>query len=237
MKISRAFDLHSIRNVWLVGLLSLTVLLAGCAGVSETQRPAAPRAPDESALQQTPRRFTGLSPVAPQPSDSALKPGLAIHFHRNYNSRSLNALTGGFVQDRPGISGAPIPQVNHQFDRDVHLYDSGRSRFLGVRMQGLLHLSESGTYTLRALVNDGVRIYIDDTMIVEDPRFGADRYAVPAEFSITEPGWYALKIEYFQRQGSAVLKLLWRTPSSDTFEVIPAKAFAHIGDEFAAVSP
>jgi hypothetical protein len=237
MKISRAFDPHSIRNIWWIGLLSLTVLLAGCAAVSETQRPAAPRTPDESALQQTPRRFAGLSPVAPQPADAALKPGLAIHFHRNYNSRSLNALTGGFLQDKAGISGAPIPQVNHEFERDAALYDSGRSRFLGVRMQGLLHLPESGTYTLRALVNDGVRIYIADTMIIEDPGFGADRYALPAEVSITEPGWYALKIEYFQRQGSAVLKLLWRTPSSDTFAVIPEKAFAHTGSEFAAVNP
>lgn len=237
MKISRAFDPHSIRNVWLVGLLSLTVLLAGCAGVSETQRPAAPRSPDESALQQTPRRFSGLSPVAPQPSEAALNPGLAIHFHRNYNSRSLNALTGGFLQDKAGISGAPIPQVNHEFERDAALYDSGRSRFLGVRMQGLLHLPESGAYTFRALVNDGVRIYIDDTMIFEDPRFGADRYALPAELSITEPGWYALRIEYFQRQGSATLKLFWRTPSSDIFEVIPAEAFAHTGNEFAAATP
>jgi hypothetical protein len=237
MQIRSVFDPHSTRNVWLVALLTLAVLLAGCAGVSETQRPAAPRSPDESALQQTPRRFSGLSPVAPQPVDSALKPGLAIHFHRNYNSRSLNALTGGFVQDRPGISGESIAQVNHEFEPDAALYDSGRSRFLGVRMQGMLHLSESGTYTLRALVNDGVRIYVDDTMVIEDPKFGADRYALPAELSITKPGWHALRIEYFQRQGSAVLKLFWRTPSSDTFEVIPAKAFAHTGNEFAAVNP
>lgn len=237
MKIRCVFAPQSTRSVGLAAFLSLTVLLAGCAGVSETQRSAAPRSPDESALQQTPRRFSGLSPVAPQPSDSVLKPGLAIHFHRNYNSRSLNALTGGFLQDKAGISGAPIPQVNHQFERDAVLYDSGRSRFLGVRIEGLLHLPESGTYTFRALVNDGVRIYIDDTMIVEDPRFGADRYALPAELSITEPGWYALRIEYFQRQGSAVLKLFWRTPSSDSFEVIPAKAFAHTGNEFAAVNP
>jgi hypothetical protein len=220
----------SIKFVRLIFALCLLILILGCAGVSETQAPA--KGPDESALAKPPRQFSGLSPVAPQPSPSDLKPGLAVHFHRNYNSRSINALTDGYLQDKTGISGTPILQLNHQFDRGAVLFDSGRNSFLAVRMQGLIHLPGSGKYTLRALVNDGVRIYIDGQMIIDEPKYGSDRYAVPAELSITSPGWYSIKVEYFQRQGSAALKVFWSAPASETFDVIPGEVFAHTGTEF-----
>ena len=76
----------------------------------------------------------------------------------------------------------------------------------------------------------------DGQRIIDDPKFGADRYALPAELSITAPGWYSLKVEYFQRKGSAALKVSWSTPSSDAFEIIPEKALAHTGSEFTTAS-
>lgn len=79
-----------------------------------------------------------------------------------------------------------------------------------------------------------MRIYLDGKMIIEDRKCGADRYALPAEVSITSPGGYALRVEYFQRQGSAMLKFFWRTPSSDSFVIVPENAPAHTGEEFAA---
>jgi len=220
------------RSMWLYFLLGFFILLAGCGGMSNTRASSAPKGPDESALNQAPRQIGALSPVVPQPTPSDLKPGLAVHFHRNYNSRSLNALTDGYVQDKTGMSGAPILQLNHQYDRGAVLFDSGKNSFLAVRMQGLIHLPESGTYTIRALSNDGVRIYVDGKRIIDDPKFGADRYAVPAELSITTPGWYSLQVEYFQRQGSAALKVFWRTPAAETFVIVPGEALAHIGNEF-----
>jgi len=221
----------SVNIARLFSILCFFILVVSCAGTSETK---APKGPDESALNQPPRQFNGLSPVAPQPSSADLKPGLAVHFHRNYNSRSLNALTDGYVQDETGMSGAPALQLNYQYERGAVLFDSGKDSFLAVRMKGLIHLPQSGKYTIRALSNDGVRLYVDGKRIIDDPKFGADRYAVPAELSIATPGWYPLKVEYFQRQGSAALKVFWRTPASESFAVIPEEAFAHTGNEFAA---
>lgn len=234
MQKESVFTRVSNKGARLVCLWVFCVWMAGCAGMSQSSAPSAPKGPDESALNKSPRQFSGLSPVTPQPSPSQLQPGLAVHFHRNYNSRTINALTDGFLQDKAGIPGAPVLQLDHQFDRGTAIYDSGRNIFLAVRMKGLIHLPESGKYTIRVVSNDGVRLYVDDTMIVDDPRFGADRYAVPAELSITTPGWYSLQVEYFQRQGSAALKASWRTPAADSFVVIPAEAFAHTGNEFQA---
>lgn len=232
MRIQNLIRGVSSKNLLRLSLLCIFGLPLACGGMSNTHMSSAPEGPDESALNQTPRQFSGLSPVASQPAPGDLKPGLAVHFHRNYNSRSINALSDGYVQDKAGMSGAPILQLNHQYDRGSVLFDSGKNSFLAVRMKGLIHLPQSGKYTIRALSNDGVRIYVDDKMIIDDPKFGADRYAVPAELSIMTPGWYALKVEYFQRQGSAVLKAFWRTPASESFVIVPEEAFAHTGNEF-----
>jgi len=184
---------------------------------------------DTTQLQKPPILATGLSPLNPQPADTALVPGLAVSYFFNYKARHLNPLTNGNVPNKRGTPGKPIPYLNHQFGRG-EVFDSGRTRLVAMRMQGLLYFSQSGTYTLLGLANDGLRIYLNDQRIIDDPAWHArgDQYTVGVIAEIAQAGWYPMKVEYNQRKGTAAIGFFWRRPGADGFEPVPAEAYAHI---------
>jgi hypothetical protein len=229
----------------IAGLLAALVLivfsLAGCAG-SEPMKKTQEGEPqpqitlsknmptaDTAQLQKPPILVTGLSPLNPQPADTALVPGLAVAYFYNYKARHLNSLTKGNVPNKKGTPGKPIPYLNHHFGRG-EVFDSGQTRLVAMRMQGLLHFSQTGTYTLLGLSNDGLRIYLDDRLIIDDPAWHArgDQYSVGVIAEITQAGWYPMKVEYNQRKGTATIGFFWRRPGADGFEPVPAEAYAHI---------
>ena len=164
----------------LAGLLPALVLivasLAGCAGSEPMPTPSEgepqplitmsanmPTA-DTSLLQKPPILVTGLSPLDPQPADTERVPGLAVAYFHNYKDRHLNRLSRGSLSNQKGTPGEPIPFLNHHFGRG-EVFSSGSSRLIAMRMQGLLHFPQAGTYTLLGLANDGLRIYLDDQLI------------------------------------------------------------------------
>ena len=185
--------------------------------------------PDETQLHLPPQRFTGLLPTAPQPAAGDLAPGLAIEYFYNYFFRHLDLLTENKLGIKKGRPGKPVPFLNHQFLKN-NVFDSGTNRGIAMRMRGQLLFNQTGSYTFRALCNDGLRVYISDRMIINDPTQHSDRYTIQALVEITEIGWYPLKVEYFQRKGTAAIKLLWRRPGSDTFQPVPAEVFSHFTD-------
>jgi hypothetical protein len=215
--------------------------LAGCAGSEPMTTPqgAEPQpqitlsenmpTADKSQLKKPPILVTGLSPLNPQPADTALVPGLAVAYFYNFKDRHLSRLTKGNLSNQKGTPGEPIPFLNHHFGRG-EVFSSGRSRLIAMRMQGLLHFSETGTYTLLGLSNDGLRIYLDDQRIIDDPEWHAlgDQYSVGVIAKITQAGWYPMKVEYNQRKGTAAIGFFWRRPGADRFEPVPAEAYAHI---------
>jgi hypothetical protein len=225
----------------LFAALILTVLiLAGCAGSGPAKAPekGVPQPQvslpenmppgDKARLQAPPLVVTGLSPLNPQPADTALVAGLAVAYFSNYFARHLNPLTRGNVPNKEGTPGDPIPFLNHQFGRG-EVFGSGQSRGVALRMHGLLRFAESGSYTLLALSNDGLRIYLNSQLVIDDPAWHArgNQYSVRAIAEIAQPGWYPIKVEYFQRKGTAAIGLYWRRPGADGFEPVPAEAYAH----------
>ena len=222
-------------------LVLIAFSLAGCAGsdpvitptegepqplitLSENMPPA-----DKANLKTPPWIASGLSPLNPQPAETALAPGLTVAYFYDYKHRHLSQLTRGNVPNKKGTPGKPIPYLNHHFGRD-EVFDSGSNRLVAMRMQGLLHFPRTGTYTLLALSNDGLRIYLDDQLIIDDPEWHArgDQYTVGVIAEITQAGWYPMKVEYNQRKGTAAIAFFWRRPGAERFEPVPAEAYAHI---------
>ena len=225
----------------LAALILMVLILAGCAGTGPVKTPeeGVPQAQvaiqdnmppgDKSQLQKPPILATGLSPLNPQPADPALVPGLAVAYFYDYKARHLNSLTKGNVPNKKGTPGEPIPFLNHHFGRG-EVFNSGSNRLVAMRMQGLLHFPQTGTYTLLGLSNDGLRVYLDDQRIIDDPEWHArgDQYTIGVVTEITQPGWYPMMVEYNQRKGTAAIGFFWRRPGADGFEPVPAEAYAHI---------
>lgn len=160
--------------------------------------------------------------------EGRLKPGLDPIYYLDYFKRDVRRLPSGEQSSVYTVfHGAPILELNHSFGKG-EVFASGASRGVGIRMRGYLQFDQSGEYTVQALANDGIIVRIDGVEVLSDPMQHSDRLTDASRLTIAVPGWYPLEIDYFQRKGTATLKLLWQPPGSDAQVPIPAGAYGHI---------
>ncbi len=159
-----------------------------------------------------------------------LVPGLRVFYFDGKYSTVRQVPDSNIAVSEEGRSGAIIATINHQFGQN-EIFDSGRTREVGVQMIGYLLLDQKGSYEFQALSNDGVEVIIDGNSILIDPDVHADRLSDIGRLSVQETGWHSLMVKYFQRKGTAAIKLFWKTPGKDAFDVVPAMAYGHLPDD------
>lgn len=193
-------------------MLALTVML--------TPVPAAVAAP-----------IAGVMPLSPQPEADAIVPGLAVE----YLFQKFYALDEIYEADVAPERGEPIPILDQVTETDpatredkiVNVLTSDQSVMVGAFIHGMLHFDTAGTYVLHLVSNDGVRFWLGGVMVWEDPEVHFDRESDPLEIVIQDTGWYALKMDYYQKKGTSALQLLWTPPGGEK-TVVPAEALAHV---------
>jgi hypothetical protein len=65
----------------------------------------------------------------------------------------------------------------------------------------------AGLYRFHAIVDDGVRVYVDDQLLIDEWRDGARR-EVTADRRLTT-GYHRLRVEYYERTGEAYIAVSW----------------------------
>ena len=141
--------------------------------------------------------------------------------------RNLDSIPGNGSSSFRKKTGKPIFELNHQFGKE-EIFDSGTNRGVAMRMLGYLVIKEEGLYQLQALSNDGVKVMLSGETVISDPEQHSDRLSNIGNVTIDKAGHYPLQVEYFQRKGTAALKLFWKTPGSENFVPIPANAYVHL---------
>ncbi|KAB1161971.1 DUF1080 domain-containing protein [Micromonospora sp. AMSO12t] len=93
-----------------------------------------------------------------------------------------------------------------------------------VHVLGNVNITQAGSYTFRLISDDGSRLLIDDTLIVDhDGAHGPE----PKDGAVDlTTGYHSLRIEHFERTGGQQLTLQWRTPGSSTFVTVPNSALS-----------
>jgi hypothetical protein len=159
---------------------------------------------------------------------AALQAGLAVYYRHGF-WRHVDQMPSikGFVEK--GERGGPITLINHRFGQG-EVFDSGRSRGIGVQMMGFIHLDEAGTWRFQVHANDGIEVTIGETKVVDDPGWHSDRYSEPMEFHAEKAGWFPLLLRYFQRKGTATLEFYWQAPGEEGFTIVPPSAYGHLPD-------
>ena len=66
---------------------------------------------------------------------------------------------------------------------------------------------DPGTYRLRALADDGVRVWVDDELVIDAWQ---DQIRTWHETTIELDGEHKLRIEYFENIGGAALSFSWK---------------------------
>jgi PA14 domain len=194
-----------------IGILFwMIILMSGCGVVQHMEGQEDANAPKDGLLQSEKIQTT---------------PGLSVVYTSN-KIRHINEMPGSDWMMKNGSHGEPIPMIAHQFGSG-EVFDSGKKREVCVQMKGYLGFNETGSYLIKANSNDGVRVFLDNKMILDDPDVHSDRFTPEVKIEIKKPGRYPILVRYFQRKGSATLEMHWKTPGSDTFDFIPASAYSH----------
>jgi hypothetical protein len=164
-------------------------------------------------------------PLSPQPAATTLQDGLTakIYFSRFEHIDDLQRF----------IDAAPRPNETRTLPNLDYAWGAGNvlgttsSDLVGARIDGLILLDERGTYRLMVTSNDGVRLTVGGVALFEDPDIHSDRDSPPIPIEVTTPGWYPIDILYFEKKGTATLKLAWSPPDRAAFVPVPPAAFKH----------
>ena len=103
-------------------------------------------------------------------------------------------------------------QVNYDWGTGSPDPSMGADTF-SVRWSGLLLVPETGTYTFSTLNSDGVRLYINGVLVIDDYVDQATNWTDGASVNLTAGQRVDLQMEYYENTGSAVAKLKWTGPS------------------------
>ncbi len=81
-----------------------------------------------------------------------------------------------------------------------------------------------GTYTFRLTSDDGSKLWLGDTLVVDhDGTHGAEPKDGTVELTA---GVHPLRVEHFERDGGQQLALAWRPPGASDFAVVPSSVLS-----------
>lgn len=168
---------------------------------------------------------SGIKPISPQPEAKSIAPMLSVIYY-DLKIRWVDELEQ-YAKIREGRRGEPLPSLNY-CDCGGNVLTTDRKMLVGALIDGLMKFDVPGTYQLAAVSNDGIRLYVDGELIIDDPGVRPTEFTDTTTVTIVEPGWYGLHIKYFQRKGTAALELYWKKPDMDELKIVPAEAYAHV---------
>lgn len=153
----------------------------------------------------------------PIPTDYLFEPG----------SETDHGLTAEYF-DNPWLDGPPlVRRTDSQIDFGWTLYSPDPSLpfdWYSARWQGGLMVPSPGTYRLGIEGNDGYRLYLDDSLLVDN--WAKRSYgAVLKDVELTA-GVHDVRIEYFESTGNARLKLVWDHGVTDRSRALIAEGTA-----------
>jgi beta-glucosidase len=114
--------------------------------------------------------------------------------------------------DNPTLSGRPVAtRIDSQVDFDwltgASLPQLSSDRF-SVRWTGLIRASDAGPHVFRARSDDGIRVFLNGELIIDDWADHAPR-TVAATRRLEAGKTYELRIDYHNNGGGAVAQFAW----------------------------
>lgn len=130
-------------------------------------------------------------------------PGLVAEYFRDVGTSTH------FVQRR----GVRVDStIDFDWSKQPLPFDLDPTNF-SVRWTGAVRTSLAGTYTFGVFADDGVRIWVDGQLLIDEWR----DQAVPTSpwterVTLAADRFYELRVEYYQHPGNAEIHLLWTEP-------------------------
>jgi hypothetical protein len=110
-----------------------------------------------------------------------------------------------------GSQALTFPAIDAEWSRQEPVPGIGRTHY-SVTFTGVLTPPATGRYVLHALSDDGVRVWLDGKLLIDHWERHAPAVDSSAPLDFADFADHELKVEYWQGDGEAVLKLFWTTP-------------------------
>ncbi|HVV12772.1 MAG TPA: PA14 domain-containing protein [Amycolatopsis sp.] len=149
------------------------------------------------------------------------------HTHTNYDE-NLQGL-GAQWYANTALSGAPASlttgtgnadgSINHPWHGAVPSPGIPATNF-SLRAIGEIVFPASGNYTLKTLSDDGVRVWVDDLLVIDDWQVQGATWTSATVHSGAAGEAHRIRLEYFQGAGDSQLELDW-VPPGGAQQVVP----------------
>lgn len=111
-------------------------------------------------------------------------------------------------------------RIDDRIDFDSRSFpkDAPRDDF-SVRWTGQVLAPSEGTYTFALWSDDGVRLWIDDRLLIDDWRVH-DKTLNKNKVQLSK-GWHPLRLDYFQSKSEKSIRFFWAPPGEIVAPVAP----------------
>ncbi len=103
-------------------------------------------------------------------------------------------------------------KIDFDWNDGVSRPDGVNQYYYSIRFSGEIETKESGKFTFLSTSNDGIRVLINDEVIIENWTPHGVTVDI-GEINLNAHEKYKIKVEYFQTLGGAITKLAWIKPS------------------------
>ena len=104
-----------------------------------------------------------------------------------------------------------------QPDTGFNLATRSRDDHYGFRFEGLIEIQETGVYNFFTNSDDGSRLYIDDSLVVDNDGLHGMQEAGGAIPLLK--GMHRITVDYFEKTGTDNLKIFFKGPGFDRMPV------------------
>lgn len=131
----------------------------------------------------------------------------------------INGLKGEYFTNQ-NLQGNPAKVVVDKIINFAWEWDSSFEEFpsdhFSVRWTGYLKVDKTNNYTIDVSSDDGVRLYLDDNLVIDDWNDHAE--LTNSYTTKLEAGkFYKIKLEYYENGGAAICRLGLRSENSNLF--------------------
>lgn len=123
------------------------------------------------------------------------------------------------------LSGTPVLSRVEAVDADWGTGSPGTgvpADGFSVRWRGELDVPVSGSYRFETVSDDGVRLWVDDTLVIDNWTDHAPTVNTSAAITLTAGRRATLRLEYYERGGGATMRLRWQPPGATASVAVPA---------------
>ena len=119
------------------------------------------------------------------------------------------------------VTGRQESKIDYQWNQGQRPVEGLGSENYSIRWSGRVLAPETGAYQLISNIDDGVKVWLDNELIIQDsgPHYPAQTIGT---VTLEQGVYYDLTVDYYNGELGGTAQLSWKTPSGET-EIIPAE--------------